>query len=112
MQSKASFLSDKELAVESAARQIDSLSRALTERIASKYRARQIPSARKRSASMESFRKPMTTEELRQMAAEKFEEAATLPPGPDQQKVFISAAGFQHAADVRCWLASELRPPK
>jgi hypothetical protein len=60
---------------------------------------------------MGSFRKP-TTEELKQIAAEKFEEAASLPPGPDQQKIFIAATGFQHAAEVRGWLASELRPPK
>jgi hypothetical protein len=54
----------------------------------------------------------MTTEELLKVAAEKFEQAATLPPGPDQQKIFIAATGFQHAANVRGWLESELRPPK
>ena len=56
--------------------------------------------------------KPMTSEELRQIAAEKFEEARALPPGPDQQKVFIAATGYRHAADVRGWLSSELRTPK
>lgn len=61
---------------------------------------------------MATFRRPMTTEELREIAAEKFDEAAALPPGPDRQKTFILATGFRHAAEVRGWLASELRPPK
>jgi hypothetical protein len=51
-----------------------------------------------------SFREPMSTEELRQIAAQKFEEAAALPTGPDQRTIFIAATGFQHAADVRGWL--------
>ena len=61
---------------------------------------------------MASFRKPMTTDELRQIAAEKFEEAATLPPGPGQQNALILATGFRQAAEIRGWLSSELRPPK
>ena len=54
----------------------------------------------------------LTTEELRQIAAAKFEEAAALPPGSDQQKLSISANGFRHAADVRSWLASGSRGPE
>jgi hypothetical protein len=72
-----------------------------------------LDSRRKNSGA--TSRKPttyLTTEELQQIAAEKFEEAAALPPGPDQQKLLISANGFRHAADVRSWLASESRPPK
>jgi hypothetical protein len=60
------------------------------------------------------IRKPvaMTDEELRQMAIAKFAEAATLPPGPEKQKLLISAGGYLHAAHVRSWLASDLHPPK
>jgi hypothetical protein len=62
------------------------------------------PQERGGTGMRRSFRKPITTEELRQIAAEKFEEAAALPPGPDKQKILIAATGFQHAADVRGWL--------
>lgn len=61
---------------------------------------------------MATFRKPMTTEALQKIATEKFDEAAALPPGPERQKTFVLATGFQHAAEVRGWLASELRAPK
>jgi hypothetical protein len=54
----------------------------------------------------------LTTEELQQLAAAKFEEAAALAPGPDQQKLLISANGLRHAAEVRSWLASASRSPK
>ncbi|WP_291869233.1 hypothetical protein [Bradyrhizobium sp.] len=80
-------------------------------RIAEKEQARE-RARKKAESSMGSFREPMTAEELRQIAAEKFEEAAALPPGPAQQKIITAATGLRHAADVKSWLASELWPPK
>ena len=54
----------------------------------------------------------MTAEMLQQKAEAKLEEAAALAPGPDQQRLFISANSFRHAAEVRALLAPELRPLK
>jgi hypothetical protein len=54
----------------------------------------------------------LTIEELRQLAAIKFEEAALLPDGPRKQEILNSAYGYRSLADMRGWLSSELRPPK
>jgi hypothetical protein len=45
----------------------------------------------------------LTIEELQQVAAAKFEEAAALPAGPRKQQILNSAYS---------WLSSELKPPK
>jgi hypothetical protein len=53
-----------------------------------------------------------TQEELRQMAAAKLEEAAALPPGFQKDELLRAAENFRHLAEIKGWLASELRPPK
>jgi hypothetical protein len=50
----------------------------------------------------------LTIEELQEIAAAKFEEAAALPPGPEQQKVLISANGLRSVLEMKRWLASGL----
>jgi len=54
----------------------------------------------------------LTTEELRQIAAAKRAEAAALPPGFQQDELLRKAENFRHLAEIKGWLASELRPPK
>jgi hypothetical protein len=54
----------------------------------------------------------LTVAELKQIAADRFEEAAALPPGPKRQDVLEKAYGFQSLADIKSWLSSELRPPR
>ncbi len=53
----------------------------------------------------------LTIEELREMAAAKFEEAAALSPGPEQQEILKRAYGYQSLADMKAWLSTDLRPP-
>ena len=54
----------------------------------------------------------LTIDELKQIAAEKFQEAAALPPGPMQQEMLKKAYSFQSLAEMKSWLSSELRPPR
>jgi hypothetical protein len=73
-----------------------------------------IPSAGERSSTMGRASRPttyLTVEELHEMAAAKFEEAAALSPGPEQQEILKKAYGFKSLADMKTWLCTELRPP-
>ena len=54
----------------------------------------------------------LTVDELREIAAEKFQEAAALPPGPERQEILKKAYSFQSLAEMKGWLSSELRPPR
>jgi hypothetical protein len=54
----------------------------------------------------------LTVDELKQIAAARFAEAAALPPGPKRQGILDKAYGFQSLADIKSWLSSELRPPR
>ena len=54
----------------------------------------------------------MTIEELEQIAAAKFEEAAALPDGPQRQTVLRSAQTYRNQAQMKGWLSSELQSPK
>jgi hypothetical protein len=53
----------------------------------------------------------LTIEELQEMAAAKFEEAAALLPGPEQQEILKKAYGYRSLAEMKAWLSSDLRPP-
>jgi hypothetical protein len=53
----------------------------------------------------------LTIEELHEMAAAKFEEAAALLPGPEQQEILKEAYGYKSLADMKSWLSSDQRPP-
>jgi hypothetical protein len=53
----------------------------------------------------------LTIEELHEMAAAKFEEAAALSPGPEQQEILKKAYGYRSLAEMKAWLSSEQRPP-
>lgn len=53
----------------------------------------------------------LSSDELRQIAASQFEEAANLPPGPTRQEILKKAHGYQTLADMKAWLSSDLRPP-
>jgi hypothetical protein len=53
----------------------------------------------------------LTIEELNEMAAAKFEEAAALSPGPQRQEILKRAYGYKSRADMKAWLCSDLRPP-
>ena len=66
------------------------------------------------SATMRAFKPTtyMTTEELQQIAAAKFEEAAALPDGPQKQTVLRSAQTYFNQAQMKGWLSSELQSPK
>jgi hypothetical protein len=71
-------------------------------------------SASERSANMGTTSRPttyLTIEELQEMAAAKFEEAAALLPGPEQQEILKKAYGYKSLADMKAWLCSDLRPP-
>ncbi len=54
----------------------------------------------------------LTIEELRQVAAAKLEEAAALPAGPKKQQILNSAYNCRSMAEMRGWLASDLKRPK
>jgi hypothetical protein len=54
----------------------------------------------------------LTKEELQEIAAAKFEEAATLPPGCQKEEILRSAENFRRLAEINGWLSSELRAPK
>jgi hypothetical protein len=72
------------------------------------------PSAGERSSTMGRASRPttyLTIEELREMAAAKFEEAAALSPGPEQQEILKRAYGYRSLADMKAWLSTDLRPP-
>jgi hypothetical protein len=66
--------------------------------------------------SIMSRRRPstyLTADELKQIAAIKFNEAASAPPGPEQQKILRSAQGYENLAEMKRYLAcKELQPPK
>jgi hypothetical protein len=53
----------------------------------------------------------LTIEELQDMAAAKFEEAAALAPGPEQQEILKKAFGYRSLADMKALLVPELPPP-
>jgi hypothetical protein len=53
----------------------------------------------------------LTVEELHEMAAAKFAEAAALSPGPEQQEVLKKAYAYKSRADMKAWLSSDLGPP-
>jgi hypothetical protein len=53
----------------------------------------------------------LTIEELHEMAAAKFEEAAALSPGPEQQEILKKAYAYKSRADMKAWLSSDVRPP-
>jgi hypothetical protein len=64
---------------------------------------------------MKNERRPttyLTIEELQQVAAAKFEEAAALPAGPKRQKILNSAHSFRSLVEMRGWLSGDLQPPK
>jgi hypothetical protein len=72
------------------------------------------PPAAERSSIMGRASRPttyLTIEELHEMAAAKFEEAAALSPGPEQQEILKKAYGYKSLADMKSWLSTELRPP-
>ena len=52
----------------------------------------------------------LTIEELHAMAAAKFEEAAALSPGPQQQEILKKAYSYQSLADMKAWLSNDLAP--
>jgi hypothetical protein len=55
----------------------------------------------------------LTADELKQIAATKFDEAASTVPSPEQQEILKSAHGYQNFAEMKGYLASkELGPPK
>jgi hypothetical protein len=53
----------------------------------------------------------LTIEELHEMAAAKFEEAAALLPGPERQEILKKAYGYRSLADMKALLSSDLRSP-
>jgi hypothetical protein len=64
---------------------------------------------------MKNERRPttyLTTDELRQIAASKLEEAAALPPCFVKEELLISAENFRSLAELKGWLSSEVMPPK
>jgi hypothetical protein len=54
----------------------------------------------------------LTIEELRQVAAAKFEEAEALPEGPKKHQILKQAYSYRTMAEMRGWLASDLKRPK
>jgi hypothetical protein len=54
----------------------------------------------------------LTIEELTQIAAEKFDQAAALAPSYQKEELLRSAEKFRSLAENRGWLSSELQPPK
>jgi hypothetical protein len=48
----------------------------------------------------------LTLEELRQIAAGKFEEAAALSPGFEMEELLRSAENFRSLAEIKGWLSS------
>jgi hypothetical protein len=52
----------------------------------------------------------LTVDELQEMAAAKFEEAAALAPGPEQQQILKKAYGYLSRADMKALLARDPRP--
>jgi hypothetical protein len=53
----------------------------------------------------------LTIEELQNMAAERFEEAAALSPGPERQEILKKAYGYLSLADMKALLVRDPRPP-
>jgi hypothetical protein len=69
----------------------------------------------RRSAERDPMKTPtthLTIEELRQVAAAKFEEAAALPEGPKKQLISKLAYNYRTMAEIRGRLASDLKRPK
>jgi hypothetical protein len=55
----------------------------------------------------------LTAEELKEIAAIKFKEAASAEPGTEQQNLLKSAHGYQNLSEMKRYLGSkELEPPK
>jgi len=54
----------------------------------------------------------LSIEEIQQIAAAKFEEAAALPPGPEQQAILRSAHSYRSLAEMKGWLSGDLRSPE
>jgi len=53
----------------------------------------------------------LTVDELQEMAAAKFQEAAALAPGPEQQEILKKAFGYLSRADMKASPVRDLRPP-
>ena len=54
----------------------------------------------------------LTADELKQIAAIKFNEAASIEPGAERQEILKSAHGYQNLAEMKRYLGSkELEPP-
>jgi hypothetical protein len=54
----------------------------------------------------------LTAEELKQIAAVKFDEAAAVAPGFERQKILMSARAYRTLSEMKRYLASkELEPP-
>jgi hypothetical protein len=54
----------------------------------------------------------LTGEDLYQIAAIKFEEAAATPEGPARQQVLNSAYNFRDLAKMKGWPPSDVKPPE
>jgi hypothetical protein len=48
---------------------------------------------------------------MQEMAAAKFEEAAALSPGPEQQEIRKKAYGYKSLADMKALLSGDSRLP-
>jgi hypothetical protein len=53
----------------------------------------------------------LTIEELTQIAAEKYEQAAALAPSYQKDELVRSAENFRSLAEIKGWLHGGLKPP-
>lgn len=54
----------------------------------------------------------LTGEDLYQIAAIKFEEAAATPEGPARQQILNSAYNFRDLAKLKGWPPTDVKPPE
>ena len=54
----------------------------------------------------------LTGEDLCQIAAIKFEEAAATPEGPARQQILNSAYNFRDLAKLKGWPPTDVKPPE
>jgi len=54
----------------------------------------------------------VTGEDLYQIAAIKFEEAAATPEGSGRQQILNSAYNFRDLAKMKGWPPSDMKPPE
>jgi hypothetical protein len=54
----------------------------------------------------------LTGEDLYQIAAIKFEEAAATPEGPARQQILNSAYNFRDLAKMKGWPPTDVKPPE